>query len=1020
MKSDDPGNLLDIDLMQDIVGTPAQIALARLEKVIQVVFNDSELNDLEKQTVAFDVLNREPKEVALLVLDRLPNWIFHLIGSPASAWLLYVSKRLLNEGSILDTRTIAEFRIQSVVTKLPKTEENAYARKNLSFDVDRLEQDSPEVTKMVLELLPKTIEKLKQQYVLKDQAGNLQFIFEKLLERKNDLEKIDLELSKIDTPNAQAQFFLTKLRSRARNWIENANENMNYLDLFTSAKNAIKLLQSESLQALLPLIIEDLKPTIGYAQTPEDREALMVSTLFDARLESNVEFSELERTLLLAYLERQTNFLPYYETGARLIEFLASIQQPSGAIVALLRRTLATFDSYVKGYLKPFKTLLESDAYPVSPGEAWADAVLHELKISQYGKLWRKILAHANNPKAKPDAKWEKTALEMITSIPDFESKVLSWLALVGKPRTITLATANDHFDPFNTNILRGLIWALALQPATDVLARAFAAITETSLKKVPGLGPRGAKIANTGVFLLGRMNSLFAVGQLARLKTRVTFKTTLKEIEKALENAAQRQGISKADLEELSIPTCGLERVGASDYQFGETRAELRVVNADVVLTWFDAKNKILKNPPASVKKDFSDDLKDLKTNLKDLEQLLSAQSIRLERFVLAQKTWAYGEWTERYLEHPLVGCVTRRLIWTFSNSGNIQNGMWHEGQMVDARGTPLEISRDATVSLWHPLHSSAERLLDWRNFLEKHNIVQPWKQAHREIYILTDAEIRTNTYSNRFAAHILKQHQFNQLAALRGWNNKLRLMVDDTYPPATLELPQWNLRAEFWVEGAGNDYGVDTTETGTYLYLSTDQVRFYASNANQNHAHASGGGYTQYVPGGDDPSQPIPLEQIPPLVLSEVLRDVDLFVGVASVGNDPTWNDGGPEGRYREYWQSYSFGDLNETAQTRKATLEKLIPRLKIRDVARVEGKFLHVKGSIREYKIHLGSSNILMLPNDQYLCIVPGQTKSSSNVQLPFEGDQMLAVILSKAFLLAEDTKITDQTITRQIKH
>ena len=63
-----------------------------------------------------------------------------------------------------------------------------------------------------------------------------------------------------------------------------------------------------------------------------------------------------------------------------------------------------------------------------------------------------------------------------------------------------------------------------------------------------------------------------------------------------------------------------------------------------------------------------------------------------------------------------------------------------------------------------------------------------------------------------------------------------------------------------------------------------------------------------------------PMPLEEIPPLVFSEVMRDADMFVGVASVGNDPTWNDGGPEGRYRDYWQNYSFGALNASAKTRK----------------------------------------------------------------------------------------------------
>ncbi|WP_279592235.1 hypothetical protein [Streptomyces sp. KS 21] len=33
---------------------------------------------------------------------------------------------------------------------------------------------------------------------------------------------------------------------------------------------------------------------------------------------------------------------------------------------------------------------------------------------------------------------------------------------------------------------------------------------------------------------------------------------------------------------------------------------------------------------------------------------------------------------------------------------------------------------------------------------------------------------------------------------------------------------------------------------------------------------------------------------------MLSEVLRDVDLFVGVAGVGNDPAGQDGGPVGRF------------------------------------------------------------------------------------------------------------------------
>mgnify|MGYP000990975183 FL=1 len=153
----------------------------------------------------------------------------------------------------------------------------------------------------------------------------------------------------------------------------------------------------------------------------------------------------------------------------------------------------------------------------------------------------------------------------------------------------------------------------------------------------------------------------------------------------------------------------------------------------------------------------------------------------------------------------------------------------------------------------------------------------------------------------------------------------------------------------------------------------------------------------------------------------MSEVLRDVDLFVGVASVGNDPAWSDGGPQGRHVDYWTRYSFGALSQTAETRRQVLADVLPRLKIAPRCRLADRFLVVRGDRRTYKIHLGSGNILMEPNDQYLCIVPAQgaaAPAAGPVYLPFEGDQTLAVILSKACLLADDHRITDPTILRQI--
>jgi hypothetical protein len=122
----------------------------------------------------------------------------------------------------------------------------------------------------------------------------------------------------------------------------------------------------------------------------------------------------------------------------------------------------------------------------------------------------------------------------------------------------------------------------------------------------------------------------------------------------------------------------------------------------------------------------------------------------------------------------------------------------------------------------------------------------------------------------------------------------------------------------------------------------------------------------------------------------------------------------------QFNDYWQSYSFGELGVTAQLRRELLARLIPKLKIRDCCSFAERYLIVRGELNTYHIHLGSGNILMEPGSRYLCIVPDRLKAASDkLILPFEGDSLLSVILSKAFLLADDRAITDPSIISQIK-
>ncbi|WP_326588410.1 DUF4132 domain-containing protein [Streptomyces sp. NBC_01294] len=694
---------------------------------------------------------------------------------------------------------------------------------------------------------------------------------------------------------------------------------------------------------------------------------------------------------------------------------LAAGQALAPAVVATIRRS--AMSAYRDSTLVEFARLLTEPVLNV--GEAWAERAMED-----EGR--RELLAYALTAKAaKPSAAWEKGGRALVDGLgaDAVREAVLPWLALVGRPRTFELERevyepdVNSAFDPYNANALRGLAWLLSLLPPHPDTVRALGALVETSLRKAAGLGPRNPKVANAAVNSLARMEGEAALAELARLATRVTYKGTLKLVEAALETRAAALGLSREEIEELAAPAYGLTQVGKAEFRLGEATAQLEVRGNRAVTVWRNATGKQVKSAPTTVRRNHAEELRELKGLAKDIDKSLSAQSERLDRQFLARRRWAYGPWRERYLDHPLVGTLARRLIWTVDGTAVC----FADGALRTLTGATL--TEGATVELWHPVGREPAEVQAWREWLERHAVTQPFKQAHREVYLLTDAERKTRNYSNRFAAHILRQHQFNSLAAARGWSNRLRLCVDDSAPPATRELPQWGLRAEYWIEGEGQDYGIDTTEAGTYLRLRTDQVRFYPIDAPQNRAGTYGGRYAMWpIPGRRRTVDPLPLKRIPELVLSEVMRDVDLFVGVASVGNDPTWSDGGPQGRFREYWNSYGFGELNQSAETRRVLLERLVPRLAIADRCTVEGRFLHVRGELHTYKIHLGSGNILMTPNDQYLCIVPGGSGGAGAADpgyLPFEGDRTLAVILSKAMLLAKDTEITDPTITSQLR-
>lgn len=651
------------------------------------------------------------------------------------------------------------------------------------------------------------------------------------------------------------------------------------------------------------------------------------------------------------------------------------------------RRMITQIDAVLRG---------DGEKPPLVPdGPAGAAILADVARLPEAQRTaWTELLRHGLEIRsAAPTAEWLRRAHALVETISEaqFARLAAGWLAAGPAPGAPRDARTTDS----DADLLKGLVWA-ASTVESPALAVVIGDLAVACFRKIPGEGPVSKKAGNACLGALGRMRALDGVAQLGRVRTAVKYAEAHRVIDKAIAAAAKRTGVSASDLEELAVPTFGFGEDGVRRQSVGPATAELTITGSvDMELTWIAASGRRQVSVPAEVRAAHRAVVTELRKAAQDATRMLQAQRDRIEMFFLAPRTWEDTVWRARYLDHPLLAGISRRLIWRLQRRDGTIEAICFDGRLVDVEDRPVPTG-GAQVGLWHPLDGDIGTVTAWRRWLEKHEVTQPFKQAHREVYLLTHAERETGTYSNRFAAHVLRQHQFAALCRQRGWRYTLQGVWDSHNVPVR-DLPGGTLRAEFWVEPPPDS---QVSQVGVQLQVVTDQVRFV-----------------------DLAGVPQPLADIPPRVFSEVIRDVDLFVGVSSIAADPTWQDHGARPGYGEYWRQTAFGDLSVSAQTRREVLEALLPKLRIAGRCTLDERFLVVRGDLRTYRIHLGSGNILMEPGSQYLCIVldrqrPGSA-SPGKLYLPFEGDLTLSIILSKAFLLAADARITDRSIVSQLQ-
>ena len=265
----------------------------------------------------------------------------------------------------------------------------------------------------------------------------------------------------------------------------------------------------------------------------------------------------------------------------------------------------------------------------LEPGRGpWSQIVFDEIKtkeeIARAG--WEGLLEHCRDlEQTVPGAKWKKRSRELITILGESEvfPTMLRWLALGPTPGQPPEARSPIEDSPYQ----KGVVWCLA-QRNDGGTARAIADFGIACLRKIALLGAVSQKVGFACAQALGEMECGEAVAQLTRLRAKVKYTVARRLIEKSLQQAAERSGLTVQALEDISVGDYGLDAQGRAEIAVGDAKAIVRLRDdGSVTVGWHGADGKPAKAAPSPIKKAYPKEVRSVASLAKELEQVYFAQ---------------------------------------------------------------------------------------------------------------------------------------------------------------------------------------------------------------------------------------------------------------------------------------------------------------------------------------------------------------------------------------------------------
>ncbi|WP_028973682.1 WGR and DUF4132 domain-containing protein [Spirochaeta cellobiosiphila] len=373
---------------------------------------------------------------------------------------------------------------------------------------------------------------------------------------------------------------------------------------------------------------------------------------------------------------------------------------------------------------------------------------------------------------------------------------------------------------------------------------------------------------AVTGLRVLEAIGSDTALMVINGIARKVKFAGIKKNAAKVIQSIAKKRGLTAEALEDRIIPDCGLDNKGTRFFDYGN-RGFTVSLDKDLKPVVKNEEGKALANLPKPNKKDDQEKAKEALANWKlikkQIKDTAKIQATRLEQAMVIGRKWTVDEFVRFFIKHPLMRHISTRILWKAINTNDKTDQLFRiteELEITNEEDDVITLDSFNQIILIHPLEMTKEEKQSWGQIFSDYEIIPPFNQIGRQVYLLEDSE-----------KELLRIERYK----------------DIKLPAPTLV---FGLEKAGWIRGVGLDAGSFDEHSRYFPSSNITVIATYDGAVGMGYIEAEekvNFNYIYFVKGQREPDgyyesdkkkkDLLSLNEVPPMIISEVISDISLL---------------------------------------------------------------------------------------------------------------------------------------------